>query len=399
MALLNLLPKSEATDRLRRIQSWMEQSSVDAVFVLQNADLFYFSGTVQAGLLCLPISGDPVYLIQKSLTRGRLESPLERLVSLPGLKKAPDILSGEGLGSLKRIGLEMDVLPASYYLRFQSLFPNGEFVDASDAIRKIRMVKSEYEVGEIRRAARMLERAFTEVPGWMEPGTTELELQGRLEGFLRQLGHQGITRMRGLNYEIAYGTVSSGPSASYPTCFPGPVGFVGLYPGIPNGGGMRKLAEGDPVMADIVGGYGGYIADKTRTYVLGDLPRDMRDAHEFILEIMGELRSMLRPGVPCAAIYRRALDRIGDSHYAANFMGIGDSQVRFVGHGVGLELNDWPVLAPGFDLPLEAGMTIAIEPKIFFPERGGVGIEDTYLITRNGPEKLTPFEENIIQVD
>ena len=186
--------------------------------------------------------------------------------------------------------------PQATTLRFQSLFPNREFVDASDAIRKIRMVKSEYEVGQIRQAALMLKRAFTEVPGWMGPGTTELELQGRLEGFLRQQGHQGITRMRGLNYEIAYGTVSSGPSASYPTCFPGPVGFVGLYPGIPNGGGMRQLAEGDPVMADIVGGYGGYIADKTRTYVLGELPRDMRDGHEFILEMMGELRSMLRPG-------------------------------------------------------------------------------------------------------
>ena len=399
MAFLNLLPKSEAADRLRRIQAWMQQGSVDAVFALQNADLFYFSGTVQVGLLCLPISGEPVFLIQKSLTRGRLESPLERLVSLTGLKKAPDILSGEGLGALKKIGLEMDVLPASYYLRFQSLFPKAEFVDASDAIRKIRMVKSEYEVGEIRRAALMLERAFAEVPGWMGPGTTELELQSRLEGFLRQQGHQGITRMRGLNYEIAYGTVSSGPSASYPTCFPGPVGFVGLYPGIPNGGGMRKLAEGDPVMADIVGGYGGYIADKTRTYVLGELHRDMRDAHEFILEMMGELRSMLRPGVSCSAIYRYALDRIGDSPYAPNFMGIGDSQVRFVGHGVGLELNDWPVLAPGFDLPLEAGMTIAVEPKIFFPERGGVGIEDTYLITQDGSEILTPSEKNIIHVD
>ena len=395
---MDLLPKSEVADRVHQIQAWMQHASVDAVFVLQNADLFYFSGTVQIGLLCLPASGEPLYLVQKSLTRARLESPLERLVSLPALKKAPDMLSGEGVGPLKRIGLEMDVLPASYYLRFQSLFPNREFVDASDAIRKIRMVKSEYEVGQIRQAALMLKRAFSEIPGWMGPGTTEIELQGRLEGFLRQQGHQGITRMRGLNYEIAYGTVSSGPSASYPTCFPGPVGFVGLYPGIPNGGGMRELAHGDPVMADIVGGYGGYIADKTRTYVRGELPRDMRDGHEFILEMMGELRSMLRPGVSCSEIYRSALDRVRESPYAANFMGLGDSQVRFVGHGVGLELNDWPVLAPGFDLPLETGMTIAVEPKIFFPERGGVGIEDTYLITPNGPEKLTPFEENIIQV-
>ena len=77
-------------------------------------------------------------------------------------------------------------------------------------------------------------------------------------------------------------------------------------------------------------------------------------------------------------------------------MGVGDSQVRFVGHGVGLELDELPVLASSFDMPLEPGMTIAVEPKIFFPERGGVGIENTYLITDTGFENLTPFKEEII---
>jgi Xaa-Pro aminopeptidase len=79
-------------------------------------------------------------------------------------------------------------------------------------------------------------------------------------------------------------------------------------------------------------------------------------------------------------------------------MGIGDSQVRFVGHGVGLELDELPVLATGFDIPLEPGMTIAIEPKFFFPERGGVGIENTYLVTETGFENLTVFPEEIVSI-
>ncbi len=351
------VPRSEVEGRLRRIQAWMQATSVDAVLILQNADLFYFSGTVQVGLLCLPASGDPLYLVQKSLSRARMESPWERLVPINSLKQAPDLLEGEGLGRLGRVGLELDVLPASYYLRFRSLLPKVDLVDAS---------------------------------------VSEIELHARLEGFLRLQGHQGLTRMRGFNNEIAYGTLSSGPSACYPTLFPGPVGFVGLYPGIPNGGGRRQLAEGDPLMADIVGGRGGYIADKARTFVIGEVARDMREAHEFVLRMMREIEAMLRPRVACAEIYRFSLARVKDSPYAANYMGVGDSQVRFVGHGVGLELDELPVLASSFDMPLEPGMTIAVEPKIFFPERGGVGIENTYLITDTGFENLTPFKEEII---
>lgn len=392
---MELVPKSELEARAAHLKRWMQGAEIDAVFILQNADVFYFTGTVQVGLFCIPVSGEPIFLVQKSASRARLESAWDRIIPLSSLKKAPDILTGEGVQSMRRIGLEMDVLPTSYYLRFQALFPAVQFIDATEGIRNTRMIKSPYEVDQMRRSAEQLQRSFTEMPNWMKAGITELEVSARLESCLRQLGHQGITRMRGFNNEIAYGTVSSGSSACYPTLFPGPVGFVGLYPGIPNGASLRKLAPRDPLMADIVGGYGGYIADKTRVFVLGELSPDMHKAQSFVLDLMREVESLLRPGTPCSAIYRHTLQRVEDSPYAANFMGVGDSQVRFVGHGVGLELDEWPVLAKGFDLELEAGMTIAVEPKIFFPERGGVGIEDTYLITSGGFERLTHFQEDV----
>ncbi len=394
---MNMLPKSESLERLRRIQEWMHQASVDAIFVLQNADLYYFAGTVQTGLLCLPASGEPIYLVQKSLSRARLESPVDKLLPLGSLKKAPGILASEGWRLQGKIGLEMDVLPANLFFRFRELFPSAEFIDASEAIRKIRMTKSAHEVEQVRRAAHMLKLAFQEIPGWIRPGVTELEVMARLEGFLRLHGHQGLTRMRGFNYEISYGTISSGPSASHPTYFPGPVGFVGLYPAIPNGGSERRLTEGDTIIADIVGGYGGYLADKTRTFALGEITIEMEKAHAFVLELMSVTTSMLKPGVSCEHIYKSISDIVKNSAYASGFMGSGDSQVRFLGHGVGLELDELPVLASGFDIPLERGMTIAIEPKIFFPGRGGVGIENTYLITESGYENLTDFPEEIIR--
>jgi Xaa-Pro dipeptidase len=395
---MDLLPKSEAAARLAGLQCWMQTASVDAVFVFQSVDLYYFAGTVQSGLLCLPATGEPLYLVQKSVKRAQIESTWNRILPFPGFKKLPEWLTDAGLTGLRRVGIETDVLPTSYYLKLSEVFPRIEFIDASDAIRRIRMVKSAYEVGQIRQAARMLRLGFERLPEWIRPGVSELSVMAQLEGFLRSQGHQGLIRMRGFNGQMGYGTLSGGASAVYPTSIAGPVGFTGLYPAVPIGGGEHILAPGETLIADIVGGYGGYIADETRTYALGRLDPDLADAHRYTVNLTREIEAMLRPGSQCSQIYRHILERVKESPYTAGFMGIGDSQVRFIGHGVGLELDELPVLAAGFDIPLEPGMTIAVEPKIFFPDRGGVGIENTYLITESGCENLTIYPEEIMVI-
>ena len=396
---MDLLPKSEAAGRVAQLQQWMQRSSLDAVFVFQNVDLFYFAGTMQSGLLCIPNSGEPLYFVQKSLTRARMESPWEHLLPFPGFKKLPDWLAGEGVQTLCRVGIESDVLPTAYYLRLRDQFPAVQFVDASETIRTIRMVKSRHESDQIRRAGRMLRSAFERMPQWARPGATELQVMAQMECCLRGIGHPGIVRMRGFNNQIGFGTISSGASASYPTPFPGPVGSVGLTPAAPGGGSEHVLTSGETLMADIVGCAGGYIADVTRIFVLGSAPRDMVEAHRFVLELNREIETMLKPGTLCSHMYRHALERIKESPYAQGFMGAGDGQVQFLGHGVGLELDELPVLAGGFDIPLQPGMTIAIEPKIIFAGRGGVGIENTYLVTESGFETVTDFPEEIIRIE
>lgn len=395
---MDLLSKSELAGRLGKLQGWMQGAAVDAVFVFQSVDIFYFTGTAQTGLLCLPAAGEPVFLVQKSLSRARMESPWERLLPFPGFKKLPEWLESEGIGDLRRVGIEIDVLPTSYYLRASELFPRVQFVDASEAIRRIRMVKSSLEAGQMRRAAEMLRRAFDHLPEWIRRGATELEVMAQLEGFLRSQGHPGMIRTRGFSYQLGFGTIASGASATYPVPFPGPVGSVGLSPAVPCGASLRRLAEGDSLMADIVGGYQGYLVDKTRVYSVGELDREMVQAHGFVLQLMREIEKMLVPGTVCSGIYRQVLDGVKDSPYASGFMGAADNQVRFIGHGIGLELDELPVLAGGYDIPLEPGMTIAIEPKIFFPERGGVGIENTYLVTNSGFENLTAYPEEILSI-
>jgi Xaa-Pro dipeptidase len=390
--------KSELAERHERLRSWMRKESVDAAFVFQNVDVFYFSGTAQSGLLCLPAEAPPCYLVQKSLIRARAESPLDRILPFPGFKKLAEALAGEGIRNPKIIGIETDVLPASYYIRLKELFPEAMLVDASDAIRRIRAIKSEHEVAQIRCAAEILRLGFDRLPDWIRPGATELEVMAHLEGYMRELGHQGMVRTRGFNNQIGYGTFSSGVSANSPTSFPGPVGSFGMYRAVPTAGSGQVLATGESMIADLVGGYGGYHADKTRVFVLGRLPEEMENAHRFVLDLNHEIESILKPGTLCSRIYQFAMERVKDSPYAAGFMGAQDNQVRFVGHGIGLELDEYPALACGFDLPLQAGMTIAVEPKIFFEGRGGVGVENTYLITGSGFENLTPYREELISV-
>ncbi len=393
---MELLPGSEAENRVGRLQEWMQDSSVDAVLILQNTDLYYFSGTAQNGVLCIPCTGDPVYLISKSLSRAKKESAWTDILPLSKLEDAAPILESEGLTGLKRIGLEMDVIPAAYYFRISGSFPGAEFIDASGSIRSIRMIKSAYEVGQMRIAANMLMGAWEQLPAWICAGATELEVLAQAEQYLRLHGHQGIQRTRGFNYEVGYGAFSAGPDACFPTSFAGATGFKGLYPAVSNTGSERRLAPNEPLLVDICGGYGGYLADATRTFAIGSLPADMREAHARILELNSEMESMLKPGTECRVLCDYAFEKAKKLPSGAAFMGIGDNFMRFIGHGVGLELDELPVLASKSNARLESGMILAIEPKAFFFERGGIGIENMYLITDAGCEKLTAYREDVI---
>src|SRR5262249_25690051 len=186
-----------------------------------------------------------------------------------------------------------------------------------------------------------------------------------------------------------------GETASYPHNFDGPVGVRGLYPAVQAMGSRRKLKAGDPVMVDVVGGYAGYIADGSRTYALGSVSQQMQDTHKFILDLNAWIETQLRAGAIPSEIYSNIQKRVADTSYAPHFMGAGENQVRFVAHSVGLELDETPVIAPKFDTPLEAGVVLAVEPKIFYPGLGGVGVENTYVVTEDKCERLTACSQEI----
>jgi Xaa-Pro aminopeptidase len=153
--------------------------------------------------------------------------------------------------------------------------------------------------------------------------------------------------------------------------------------------------RGLPILVDFVGACGGYLADRTRVFSIGDPPREARDAHDACRTILRAIESMLRPGAIPSAIHARAHGLAGETRWAHGFMGWSTNRVGFVGHGIGLDLDELPVLAPRFDAPLVPGHVLAIEPKMFLAGVGGVGVENTYLITEDGARNLTPGPEEI----
>lgn len=280
------------------------------------------------------------------------------------------------------------MLPVALFRQIEKTFPDATLVDESMAIRRARSVKTPYEQERIRRAAAMLDAAFTDIPTRLREGMEEVELGIRIEQVMREAGHQGLVRVRRFNMELYFGAVSFGDTAAYPHSFDGAVGVRGLYPAVPVMGGRRKLARGEPVMVDVVAGYDGYLADGSRAYSVGTPSPEILDTHQFILELNAWLEEQLKAGNVPAEIYSKAQAKIESTPYEPYFMGAAENQVRFIAHGVGLELDEIPVIAPRFDEPFEPGSVMAVEPKVFYPGVGGAGVENTYIVTESGCERL-----------
>jgi Xaa-Pro aminopeptidase len=388
----------EIGQRLARFQADLAGHDLNGALLFQNVDIFYFSGTIQSSILFIPVTGDPVLMVQKGLERVKEECPLKNILSVNGRSSIRKMLGDFGIQGSQRLGLEMDVLPAQLYLWLTETFPDCTFVDVSLLIRRRRMIKSPYEIDQIRKAAAVLHQGFTEIQEFIREGVSELEIDGRLAFIARREGHMGILRMRGWNQEMTYAHVLSGDSGSVVTFLNSPHGGSGNTPAMAQGASFRQIRTNEPIGIDYGVGINGYLADQFRTFVIGELPPDLQKAHQCSREIHELFAEKAKPGIPCPELYAMAKDMALQRGLGDCFMGHGEGQVRFIGHGLGLEIDEFPIIAPNFEGSLAEGMVMAFEPKFVFPGRGVVGMEDDYLVTATGVERLTLTEQALITV-
>lgn len=395
---MQTVPKTEIDQRIRRFQSEMAAIDLQGSFILQNADIFYFTGTIQSSVLFVPAQAEPILMVQKNLQRARQESPLNEIIPIKNRNQIPRVLVDFKFERLTRAGLEMDVLPANLYLWFQKAISGCRWVDVSESIRRLRMIKSVYEIKQIKKATAILDIGFEEIKRIIHPGMTELEIDGHLAMIARREGHMGTMRMRGWNQEMTYAHVLSGDNGSVVSLLNSPHGGSGNTPAMAQGAGFRRIKKNEPIGIDFGVAVNGYIGDMFRTYVIGNLPDPLKRAYDCAQKILALLSEKAQPGIPCAELYEAAVERAAKEGLREFFMGHGEGQVKFIGHGIGLEIDDYPIISPHFNTVLEKGMVLALEPKFVFPKKGLVGLEDDYLVTSNGTKRLTQTNQTLIQI-
>jgi Xaa-Pro dipeptidase len=394
--------------RQRQLQTEMSKRGIAGFLVNHYVDLYYYSGSMQTGYLFIPAVGESVYFVRRSLSRAAEEAaaPVEPLGSMKTLKERiaarnPLLFEPTGADAVAlpvRFATELDVLPVQQFQRLEAAFAGIAWEDGSLLVREQRMLKSPDEVAAIKKAAVTVDAALEAAIRHVRVGMAEFELMAFIEHQLRMQGHQGLTRMRTYNSELITGMVAAGASAAVPTYFDGPAGGTGLHPSSPQSSGRALIQRGEPILVDIGCTIDGYLIDQTRTLVIGDLDPELQRAYEVAEQVLRATEARLQPGTISEHLYLLALDQVKEAGLSAHFMGYGDDQVKFLGHGIGLEIDELPVLAKGFKTPLAPGMVIAIEPKFTFPGRGVVGIENTYLITEQGYENLSVSREGIIRI-
>ena len=393
---LCLLSDAEQKLRCDKVKAGMRKNGVDGLLVSDNADLYYLTGRVFAGYVYISTDSDePYYAVKRPC---HLEN--RRMVMIRKPEEMTRMFEGEsGIRPPRRLALEMGALSYNAITRLMKIFPGVEFADATPVMAAARAVKTDEEIAKIRFSGVKHRHLYERITHLYQEGMRDIELQVEIERVARLEGCLGQFRVAGGDMELFMGNLLVGENADNPSPYDFAMGGAGMDPSLPVGADGTIIKPGVSVMVDVNGNFTGYMTDMTRCYAVEPLPERAARAHQLSIDICAELARMGRPGVEAKALYNRALEMATEAGFAESFMGH-RQHAGFVGHGVGIEINELPVIAPRSRDILAAGNVIALEPKFVIPGVGAVGIENTYRVTDSGPmERLTDAPEEIIYFD
>lgn len=385
-----LLEHDEFERRLAKVRAAMAEQNMPAMLVSDNANKYYLTGRVYAGFAYILIEGPVMFFVR-------------RPVELKGdgvvyIRKPEEMAASIGLNVPEAIGMELDVLPYSSVSRLKAIFPESEMQNASAVMRRVRAVKTPTEIEMIRRSGVKHVHVYSRIPHLYQAGMTDMELQVEIERVSRLEGCLGQFRISGDSMELYMGNVLVGENADAPSPYDFAMGGAGLDPSLPVGANDSTIKPGNTVMVDMNGNYDGYMTDMTRVFALGDIDPLALKAHKCSIDIHRELTAMMRPGTPAKDLYARAEEMVREQDLQQYFMGH-RQHAGFIGHGVGIEINELPVIAPRSRDIIAEGNVIALEPKFVIPHTGAVGIENTYAVHADRTESLTPAPEEISYFD
>lgn len=374
------------------MQQAMQKINAGGCLLTVDVNLYYTTGRIYSGYFYLPAEGAPWFFVKRpnGLTGDHVE-----YIRKP--EQMAELFASHGLEMPEKLLLEADELTYNDYIRLQKIFNPKETGNATAMMRELRRIKTPYEIEMFRISAERHAKTYAEIPECFRPGMTDLEFQYEIKKRMRKNGSIGLFRAFGANMDIFMGSILAGENAEVPSPFDFALGGGGIDASCPLGANGTTLKEGTAVMVDMAGNYTAYMTDMTRVFSVGRLPELAYRAHQTALLIESEIENIARPGTPCAELYEIAAKITEKQGLGAYFMGT-KQQAKFVGHGIGIQINELPVLTPRSKDRLEPNMVFALEPKYVIPGVGAVGIENSFLVTETGLEKITQFTEDIIQL-
>ncbi len=390
---LQLLPGNELELRLGKVVAAMTQADIDGVLVSDNANLFYLTGRIFCGY---------IYVGRDSMIRYFLRRPSVLTgADVHRIRKPEDMatLLADLVNADTNVGFTVDDTPYSTIQRLCKAIGSPRIANGSAVLRAARSVKTPMEVKLIVDSGMRLSDIYRRLPHLYREGMTDIELQIEIERVLRLHGCLGKFPVSGPELEIFMGNVLTGDNADAPSPYDFAMGGAGLGPSLPVGANGTVIRPGKPVMVDMNANFDGYLADSTRCYITGDCPEEARRANELSRRICEAIADAARPGMEARKMYELALSMVVEAGMTDFFMGH-RSHAGFVGHGIGITVNELPVLAPRSRDVFAAGNVIAVEPKFVLPGIGAVGIENSYEIMAEGPaRRLTDAPEDISSLD
>lgn len=393
------ITKAELEERINKLCTLMDlrHPNWNTALILSRVNQYYFTGTMQDGLLLIKNDRTVIYFARRSYERAKTESPLDNVIYPMESYRDAAVVAGADLGN---VFLEPEVVTMGILERLNKYFKMETMSNIEPVIFGLRSIKSQYELHWMKESGKQHQRLLDEVvPGILREGMSELEFTAELYEEMLKIGHHGVSRFYRHQTEMIAGQIGFGENSLYPTNFDGPGGMKGMYSAVPIlGDRERLLKKGDIVFVDVGFGMYGYHSDRTQVYMFGAQPsEEINKAHRLCMEVQKRTAELLRPGNIPSRIYEEVTSKL-DEKALENFMGFGNRRVKFLGHGIGLHIDEYPAIANGFNSPLEENMVLALEPKKGIVGVGMVGVEDTYIVTPDGGLCITGGEKDIVVV-
>mgnify|MGYP001025888692 FL=1 len=353
-------------NRIKALRGSFESENLDGYLVSNGISIRYFTGFLGGSRLLVAKDGIETLYVSMVNYEAAKEYVKDVDVELVKMDEDVDKKIIERIKQLRLRCFGFDSMDASVYLKFKESLESAEIKPMNSLVWSLRKVKDEEDLKFIKKAADLTSLGMKRAYEVIKPGLKEQELASEIEYTMRRNGSDGI----------AFNTIVAS----------------GVRSAFPHGGcSDRKIVKGDIVVVDVGAKYHDYCADLTRTFIIGQLSSKQKTLYNIVISAQESATEKIKADVKANIVDRAARDLISEKGYGEYF-------VHRLGHGIGLEVHEPPTLSPKSEETLKDGNVVTVEPGLYIPGFGGIRIEDTVLVKKEGREKLTeaPYTLHVI---